>query len=48
MTRLLAFLAAVFLTALTFASTCIADPGSPLVFTIEPVRNPDQVEIRFL
>jgi hypothetical protein len=47
MTRLLAFLAAVFLTALTFASTCIADSGSPLVFTIEPVRNPDQVQIRF-
>ena len=47
MTRLLAFMAAVFLTALTFASTCIADSGSPLVFTIEPIHNPDQVQIRF-
>jgi len=47
MTRLLAFMAAVFLTALVFATACIAGSGSPLVFTIEPIHNPDQVQVRF-
>jgi hypothetical protein len=48
MTRILALIAAVLLTALTVSSTCIATPtGMPLQFMIEPGHQPDQIEVRF-
>jgi hypothetical protein len=47
MNRMLAFIAAVLLTALTVSSTCIATTGTPMQFTIEPVRDANQVQIRF-
>ena len=46
MTRMLAFVAALLLTAITVSSACVANSASPLQFTIEP-RNGDQVHVRF-
>jgi hypothetical protein len=47
MTRMLAFIAALLLTAITVSSACVASPAQPLQFTIEPSRHADQVKVRF-
>lgn len=47
MSRPLALVAAVFLAALAFTSGCLAGVGEPLGFSIDPIRNPGQVQIRF-
>lgn len=46
MTRMLAFIAALLLTAITVSSACVARSTGPLQFTIEP-RNSGEVHIRF-
>jgi hypothetical protein len=46
MTRMLAFIAALLLTAITVSSACVASISMPLHFTIEP-RSGDQVHVRF-
>lgn len=47
MTRMLAFVAALVLTAITVSSACIAGTATPLSFTIEPSRDASQVQVRF-
>ena len=46
MTRMLAFVAALFMTALT-VSSAVAGPIEPLRFTIEPSRHGDRVQLSF-
>ncbi len=46
MTRMLAFVAALLLTAITVSSACVASSSGPLYFTIEP-RNSAEVHVRF-
>jgi hypothetical protein len=46
MTRMLAFIAALLLTAITVSSACVASSSAPLQFTIVP-RTSGQVHIRF-
>jgi hypothetical protein len=46
MTRMLAFIAALLLTAITVSSACVASTSLPLQFTIVP-RSGDQVHVRF-
>jgi hypothetical protein len=46
MTRMLAFVAALLLTAITVSSACVASSTAPLQFTIQP-RNSGEVHIRF-
>lgn len=46
MTRMLAFVAALLLTAITVSSACVAQSSQPLQFTIEP-RPTDGVHVRF-
>ena len=47
MTRMLAFVCAVMMTAITVSSACVANSVAPLQFTIEPTGRVDQVELRF-
>ena len=47
MTRMLAFIAALLLTAITVSSACVANTAQGLQFTIEP-RNGSDVHVRFL
>jgi hypothetical protein len=47
MTRMLAFVAALLLTAITVSSACIANPSEPFQFTIEPARAAGVVQVRF-
>lgn len=47
MTRMFAFVAALFLTALTVSSACVANSAQPLSFTIEPSGRVDTVQLRF-
>lgn len=47
MTRMLAFVAALLLTAITVSSACVAQPGAPLQFTIEPSHDAGTVQLRF-
>lgn len=47
MTRMLAFVAALFLTAVTVSSSCLAAGIQPLGFTIEPAGNTDRIQVRF-
>ena len=47
MTRMLAFVAALFLTAVTVSSSCLAASIQPLGFTIEPAGNGERVQVRF-
>jgi hypothetical protein len=44
---MLAFVAALLLTALTVSSACVASTGEPLQFTIEPASHGGEIEIRF-
>ena len=46
MTRMLAFVAALLLTAITVSSACVAQSSQPLQFTIEP-RPTDGIHVRF-
>jgi len=47
MTRMLAFIAALLMTAISVSSACVANSVAPLQFTIEPSGNADRVQIRF-
>lgn len=47
MTRMLAFIAALLLTAITVSSACVAQTGAPLQFTIEPSHQAGDVQVRF-
>lgn len=47
MTRMLALIAALLLTAITVSSACVASTAAPLHFTIEPSRHGSEVEVRF-
>lgn len=47
MTRMLAFVTALLLTALTVSSACVAQSSAPLQFTIEPSRHAETVQLRF-
>lgn len=47
MTRMLAFVAALLLTAITVSSACVAQSSQPLQFTIEPPRQAGTVQLRF-
>lgn len=47
MTRMLAFVAALLLTAITVSSACVAQTAAPLQFTIEPARHDGEVRVRF-
>lgn len=47
MTRMLAFVAALLLTAITVSSACVAQTFAPLQFTIEPARHDGEVKVRF-
>jgi hypothetical protein len=44
---MLAFVAALLLTAITVSSACVAQSASPLQFTIAPTRQDGEVKIRF-
>ena len=46
MTRMLAFVAALLLTAITVSSACVASPSSPMLFTIQ-TRSGTDVHVRF-
>lgn len=48
MTRMLAFVAAMLLTAIMVSSACVAQSGSPLQFTIEPAHRAGEIYVRFL
>lgn len=47
MTRMLAFVAALLLTAITVSSACVAQTATPLQFTIQPTRAAGEVKVRF-
>lgn len=47
MTRMLAFVAALFMTAIAVSSACIASSISPLHFSIEPSRQADRLTVKF-
>ena len=47
MTRMLAFVAALLLTAVTVSSACVAQSFASLQFTIEPAPHDGQVKVRF-
>ena len=47
MTRMLAFIAALLLTAITVSSACVAGDSTPLGFTIEPHHGTDRVQVHF-
>ena len=47
MTRMLAFVAALLMTAITVSSACIANNLEPLRFTIEPSSQSNQVQVSF-
>ncbi len=47
MTRMLALVAALLLTAITVSSACVAGVSAPLQFTIEPARHGGEVHVRF-
>ena len=47
MTRMLAFVAALLITALTVSSACVAQSSQPLRFTIEPPHQAGTVQLRF-
>lgn len=47
MDRMLAFMAALLLTAITVSSACVAGNATPLGFTIEPSSQSGQVEVSF-
>ena len=47
MTRMLAFVAALLMSAIAVSSACVATSVAPLQFTIEPTSRADQVQVRF-
>lgn len=47
MTRMLAFVAALLMTAITVSSACIASNLEPLRFTIEPARSAGELQVHF-
>lgn len=47
MTRMLAFVAALLMTAITVSSACVANSVAPLQFTIEPTGDSERVQVRF-
>ena len=47
MTRMLAFIAAMLLTAITVSSACVANSAAPLQFTIEPAHHAGEIYVRF-
>lgn len=47
MTRMLAFVAALLLTAITVSSACMASNQSPLYFTLEAAEGPSRVQLTF-
>jgi len=47
MTRMLAFVAALLMTAITVSSACIANSVAPLQFAIEPTGDSGRVQVRF-
>lgn len=47
MTRMLAFVAALLMSAIAVSSACVATSVTPLQFTIEPTSRADQVQVRF-
>ena len=47
MTRMLAFVCALMMTAITVTSACVANSAAPLQFIIEPTGKSDQVQVRF-
>ena len=47
MTRMLAFVAALFVTVITVSSACVASSAQPLRFTIEPSGGVNTVQVRF-
>ena len=47
MTRMLAFMAALLMTAISVTSACVANTVSPLQFTLEPLGQSDRVQVRF-
>ena len=47
MTRMLAFIAALLLTAITVSSACVASPTMPLQFTIEPAHSANRLQVHF-
>lgn len=47
MTRMLAFVCALLMTAITVSSACVANSVAPLQFTIEPDRGGDRIHVRF-
>lgn len=47
MTRMLAFVAALLMTAISISSACVAGSIRPLQFTIEPTAQSDRLHVRF-
>jgi len=47
MTRMLAFIAALLLTAITVSSACVASSSMPLEFTIQPARSANSLQVHF-
>lgn len=47
MTRMLAFVAALLMTAISVSSACVAGSIRPLQFTIEPAGQSDRLHVRF-
>lgn len=47
MTRMIAFIAALLMSAVAVSSACVATDIEPLRFTIEAAKSPDKVQIRF-
>ena len=47
MTRMLAFMAALLMTAISVTSACVANTVTPLQFTLEPSGQSDRVQVRF-
>ena len=47
MTRMLAFVAALLMSAIAVSSACVASTAAPFQFTIEPARNAGHLQVRF-
>ncbi|MBA3834710.1 MAG: hypothetical protein H0X53_02470, partial [Sphingomonas sp.] len=47
MTRMLAFVAALLMTAISVSSACVASNIAPLQFTIEPTGNGERLQLHF-
>lgn len=47
MTRMLAFMAALLLTAITVSSACVAGTSDPIQFTIQPSGNAGEIKVTF-